>query len=114
MSCKTHADHAHKHGASCGHHAITHDGHTDYLHEGHLHHMHSDHVDEHTLSESATNSCACTPDHKCGHHESSHRHGPTCGHEAIPHADHVDYLVNGHLHRPCNKHCDNHGVLASV
>jgi hypothetical protein len=29
--------------------------------------------------------------------------------EAIPHGDHVDYVVNGHLHHPHNGHCDNHG-----
>ena len=27
-----HADHAHQHGANCGHTAIKHDGHVDYLH----------------------------------------------------------------------------------
>jgi hypothetical protein len=25
-------------------------------------------------------------------------HGPGCGHEAVPHGDHVDYLVDDHLH----------------
>lgn len=28
----------------------------------------------------------------------SHTHGPTCGHEAVIHEDHVDYLHDGHLH----------------
>ena len=28
-----------------------------------------------------------------------HTHGPGCGHEAIVHLDHVDYLHDGHVHR---------------
>lgn len=38
-------------------------------------------------------------------------HGPGCGHEAVPHGDHVDYLVDGHLHHPHGDHCDDHGPL---
>jgi hypothetical protein len=30
----------------------------------------------------------------------------------VPHGDHVDYLVDGHLHHPHDGHCDHHGVLA--
>jgi hypothetical protein len=114
MSCTTHKEHDHKHDASCGHKAIKHDEHTDYLHDGHLHHVHGDHVDEHILAENAKNESACTPEHKCSGHESSHSHGPTCGHDAIPHGDHVDYLVEGHLHKPCGDHCDAHGELATA
>jgi hypothetical protein len=29
----------------------------------------------------------------------------------VPHGDHVDYLVNGHLHHPHDGHCDDHGPL---
>jgi UDP-2,3-diacylglucosamine pyrophosphatase LpxH len=29
----------------------------------------------------------------------------------VPHGDHVDYLVNGHLHHPHSGHCDDHGKL---
>ena len=29
----------------------------------------------------------------------------------MPHGDHVDYLVNGHLHHPHGTHCDDHGPL---
>lgn len=110
MNCKTHTEHEHKHGSACGHQTIKHDGHTDYLHDGHLHYMHDDHIDEHAISES-TNKSACTPNHSCGSHEQSHNHGPHCGHQAIPHSDHVDYLVSGHLHRPCGNHCDHHGLV---
>jgi hypothetical protein len=29
----------------------------------------------------------------------------------VPHGDHVDYLVNGHLHYPHGQHCDDHGPV---
>ena len=38
-----------------------------------------------------------------------HAHGPHCGHEAVHHGDHLDYLVDGHLHHPHDGHCDDHG-----
>jgi hypothetical protein len=114
MSCETHNSHDHKHGSNCGHVAVKHEDHVDYVHDGHLHHVHSDHVDECKLSESAANPVACTPEHKCDGHDSSHKHGADCGHAAVPHGDHVDYLVNGHLHSPCGTHCDNHGTLAAA
>lgn len=38
-----------------------------------------------------------------------HEHGPDCGHPAIPHDDHVDYLHDGHLHAPHEGHYDEHG-----
>src|SRR5438128_8383294 len=90
MACTTHTRHEHAHGSTCGHRAIQHDGHTDYLHDGHLHHVHADHVDEHSLADAGSNKSACTPEHKCGSHEGTHAHGATCGHEAVPHGDHVD------------------------
>jgi G3E family GTPase len=37
------------------------------------------------------------------------QHGSSCGHEAVPHGDHIDYLVDGHLHHPHGDHCDDHG-----
>ncbi|GAA3774010.1 hypothetical protein [Streptomyces chiangmaiensis] len=33
------------------------------------------------------------------HAAHDHSHGPACGHEAVPHGDHVDYAHDGHLHR---------------
>ncbi|MHB1044973.1 MAG: hypothetical protein ACYC4P_03080 [Thermoanaerobaculia bacterium] len=36
-------------------------------------------------------------DHRDGH---PHEHGPGCGHRAIRHGDHADYLHDGHLHSP--------------
>jgi hypothetical protein len=46
----------------------------------------------------------------CGH-GADHEHGPGCGHETVPHDDHVDFLVDGRLHRPHEDHCDDHGPL---
>ncbi len=109
--CKEHKDHNHEHGPNCGHTAIIHLGHVDYLHDGHLHHPHQDHVDEHVIQVSRQNPVECTPNHKCGGHDKNHKHGPGCGHEAVPHGDHTDYLVNGHLHHPHGDHCDDHGAI---
>lgn len=111
MSHQTHHDHAHQHGAGCGHTAIRHDGHVDYLHDGHLHSAHEGHYDEHAIAIDAANPAECTPDHACGAHHATHTHGPNCGHEAVPHGDHTDYLVAGHLHHPHNGHCDHHGAV---
>ena len=113
-----HPDHDHRHGPGCGHMALQHEEHVDYLHDGHLHHPtgHADEVEEHTLAVSAANPERCTPGNHAGH-DATHRHGPDCGHEAVPHGDHVDYLVAGQLHHPHADHCDDHGavqVVASV
>jgi hypothetical protein len=102
-----HPNHTHQHGPKCGHTAVRHDEHVDYLHDGHMHHMHGDHVDEHQLPVNTTNPEHCTLDTRC----SGHVHGPGCGHEAIPHGEHVDYLVNGRLHHPHGDHCDDHGPV---
>lgn len=107
--CQTHQGHNHEHKAGCGHTAVKHDGHTDYLHDGHLHHAHGGHVDDHQFAITATNPDKCTPSHACGKHVESHKHGPGCGHEAVPHGGHTDYLVAGHLHHPHGNHCDDHG-----
>jgi hypothetical protein len=108
---KVHQQHDHHHGPNCGHRAIKHDGHVDYLHDGHLHSVHGDHVDEHTIAVTAANPASCTPAHRCNGHAANHVHGANCGHDAVPHGDHVDYLVDGHLHHAHGAHCDDHGVL---
>lgn len=49
--------------------------------------------------------------HARRHHdrrEHPHEHGPGCGHEAIPHGDHVDYLHDGHRHAAHGAHYDDH------
>ncbi len=108
----THDAHAHAHGPGCGHTAVGHEGHTDYLHDGHLHHPHGDHVDEHTLAVGGSNPADCTTGHTCADHPAEHAHGPGCGHEAVPHGDHTDYLVGGHLHHAHEGHCDHHGAVS--
>ena len=108
---KVHSNHDHSHSSSCGHTAIRHDDHTDYLHDGHLHNIHEGHVDEHVLSVGGKNPSACTPQHDCGKHEKKHAHSKTCGHETVPHGDHLDYLVDGHLHYVHGDHCDDHGLV---
>jgi hypothetical protein len=60
---------------------------------------------------SDTNPAQCTPDHECEHHDADHEHQPGCGHEAVSHGDHVDYVVGGHLHHPHGDHCDDHGPV---
>jgi zinc transport system permease protein len=42
-----------------------------------------------------------------------HEHGPECGHPAIEHDRHVDYLHDGHLHAPHEGHYDEHSPLDS-
>ncbi|MCW2797987.1 metal ABC transporter permease [Nocardioides sp.] len=37
-----------------------------------------------------------------------HEHGPDCGHLAVRHGDHVDYVHDGHRHAPHEKHYDEH------
>jgi hypothetical protein len=108
---ETHDAHHHEHGPGCGHPAVAHDGHTDFAHDGHLHHQHDGHVDEHVLDDSDANPAACTPAHACGSHDDAHDHGEQCEHVAVPHAEHTDYLVDGHLHHPHEGHCDDHGAV---
>lgn len=114
MDCNTHEGHSHQHGANCGHTAVRHESHVDYLHEGHMHNVHGTHVDCHEYENTARNPAQCTPKHACGAHEERHVHGPACGHEAVPHAGHTDYLVNGHLHHPHGGHCDDHGRVETA
>lgn len=108
---KTHAGHEHVHGPGCGHSSVRHESHVDYLHDGHLHHDHAGHTDECQIEASAANPERCTPEHHCAGHGQEHVHGSRCGHEAVPHAGHTDYLVAGHLHHPHQGHCDDHGKL---
>lgn len=108
----THENHDHQHGADCGHVAIKHGDHVDHLHDGHLHHTKADGtVEEHSLEVAEGNPADCTPSHSCEGHDDGHVHGPDCGHPAVPHGDHVDYLVDGHLHHPHGDHCDDHGSV---
>ena len=38
----------------------------------------------------------------------SHQHGDACGHAAVPHGDHVDYVHDGHRHAVHGSHYDEH------
>lgn len=43
------------------------------------------------------------------HHDiAEHQHGDTCGHEAVQHGDHVDYIHDGHSHALHGDHYDEH------
>ncbi|MBK8460925.1 MAG: metal ABC transporter permease [Micropruina sp.] len=46
-----------------------------------------------------------TEDHT-GH--TGHVHGPGCGHLAVRHGDHTDYVHDGHRHAPHGDHYDEH------
>jgi hypothetical protein len=52
----------------------------------------------------------CSKKHRCAGHAADHVHGEGCGHPAVQHGDHLDYLVDGHRHHPCAGHCDDHGA----
>jgi zinc transport system permease protein len=40
--------------------------------------------------------------------EHPHEHGDDCGHPAVPHGDHVDYVHDGHRHAAHGGHYDEH------
>ena len=40
--------------------------------------------------------------------EHAHVHGNDCGHPAVQHGDHVDYVHDGHRHAPHGEHYDEH------
>jgi hypothetical protein len=85
-----------------------------YLDHGHLQHVQGGRVEEHVIEVSEMNPDRCSPEHKARGHESTHQHGPDCGHEAVPHGNHIDYLVDGRLHHSHGDHCDDHGPLPVV
>ncbi|NDK33138.1 zinc transporter permease [Nesterenkonia haasae] len=48
-------------------------------------------------------------DHKTAEHTiDDHKHGPDCGHEAVEHEGHVDYIHEGHRHAEHEDHYDEH------
>jgi zinc transport system permease protein len=50
------------------------------------------------------------PEEPTGHDvtEHVHVHGPDCGHLAVEHGDHVDYVHGGHRHATHGEHYDEH------
>src|SRR3984893_13898091 len=104
-----HPDHVHQHGPNCGHTAIRHDAHVDFMTAICTACTGIMLTSISSRSEPRT-PVHCTPEIRC----SGHEHGPNCGHEAIPHGDHLDYLVNGRLHHTHGDHCDDHGPVQLV
>lgn len=47
------------------------------------------------------------------HEGHTHVHGAGCGHVAVKHGNHVDYLHDGHLHQPHGDHVDEHAIEVS-
>ncbi len=48
------------------------------------------------------------PGHAVSDEHREHAHGPGCGHLAVRHGDHVDYVHDGHRHAPHGAHYDEH------
>ena len=49
-----------------------------------------------------------TPHRSATDDEHPHQHGEACGHPAVPHGDHVDYVHDGHRHAVHGEHYDEH------
>jgi hypothetical protein len=47
------------------------------------------------------------------HDGHTHAHGTDCGHQAIRHGDHTDYVHDGHLHHAHGGHVDECSLEAS-
>jgi DNA-binding transcriptional ArsR family regulator len=89
---------SHEHGPECGHVAIPHRDHIDYLHDGSLHRS----------GDRPGRWLDCEPDRHTPHRAHRHVHGEGCGHVAVPHGDHVDYVHDGHRHAAHGDHYDDH------
>jgi hypothetical protein len=55
--------------------------------------------------------CATHSKHASTH---PHPHGPGCGHLAVTHDGHTDYLDNGHLHHSHGGHVDEHVIAITA
>lgn len=95
---QVHPAESHEHGPECGHVAIPHQDHVDYLHNGSLHRS----------TGRPARWTDCEPGHHLPHRNHRHVHGEGCGHVAIPHGDHVDYIHDGHRHAAHDDHYDDH------
>ncbi|MEA2288577.1 MAG: hypothetical protein QOD55_574 [Solirubrobacteraceae bacterium] len=47
-------------------------------------------------------------------HAAGHEHGVGCGHTAVEHEGHTDYLVDGHLHHVRGRGCDEHSIAVDA
>ena len=59
-------------------------------------------------SRSRTRPRSSRPAHDTVEEPHGHEHGPGCGHVAVEHGDHVDYIHDGHRHAPHGGHYDEH------
>ncbi len=109
---KSHQSQTHTHGTGCDHATVAHGDHRDYVQGRKLDDVPGGNLRAHKIHVDETNPWACTPTHACGAHATDHVHGAGCSHEAVPHGGHTDYVVNGHLHHPCDAHCDDHGPVS--
>jgi zinc transport system permease protein len=48
------------------------------------------------------------PEHEVVDETHGHQHGPGCGHLAVEHGDHVDFIHDGHRHAAHGGHYDEH------
>ena len=94
--------HDHVHHRWCGHPAVTHQDHVDYLHDGRVHRPCSDHVDE------APDCSEPVGTAHLPHAAHMHVHTPECGHQAVAHGGHDDYLHGRHRHAAHETHYDEH------
>jgi hypothetical protein len=104
--------HAHQHQAGCGHKEIPHGDHVDYQHDSQYHAKHGSHFDNHGIVVSKSSSAGralASADHAVAE-EHTHKHGKKCGHKAVRHGDHTDYLHDGQYHAMHSGHYDLHGA----
>jgi len=126
-----HKDHEHEHGPDCGHTAIVHQDahgceHIDYVHDGHLHHKcenGENHYHDCSLEDFGSFPDGLETDCKDDFQNACHDHddgicgtAADCTHEAVPHGDHTDYIVDDNddeveVHCPHNGHCDIRGYV---
>lgn len=108
---KAHLVKNHDHKKGCGHEVAVHGGHQDFIHGGVYHALHDDHYDEHGVVVGKTETqreLASTHHLMVKNH--THHHGEGCGHEAVDHQNHKDYLHDGVYCCPHEDHVDNHGL----
>ena len=61
----------------------------------------------------STCACAAAAAAAAAANQPPHQHGPGCGHTAIRHNGHVDYLQEGHLHHPHEGRVQEHSIAVS-
>ena len=62
----------------------------------------------------STCACAAAAAAAAAANQPPHQHGPGCGHTAIRHNGHVDYLQEGHLHHPHEGRVQEHSIAVST